>query len=329
MSPAKLQPTWSKLPTAVEDLILTPWRFSLFRALYLIEQNWATPTELNSGISERVLISSNQNLGFAAAEIQSCELHNHDRGVLALTTNFLGLYGADSPMPHYVLEQSAQNSPVGARTRAFLDMFNHVLYCQIYQAWKKSQFNLAGIGANQYDQMLDAILSGADERIYNTGLASVKQNSASGLTQLLRIELQEPTIKVNDLGITWMPLDELSTMGSDETTVLGMTTILGSEVLVSGANIKLDIGPVSSDKAKRFSPHEKEGARLAELVQSHLPEGVPWQCEISINEPGATAKLIGVHEIGLGIGSHLGEMKAKMRTQNFSSAQYQRSIAKI
>ena len=108
-----------------------------------------------------------------------------------LETSYSGLYGADAAMPHYVLEQAAQDDVNGERTRAFLDIFNHQYYCLLYQAWKKSQLNIKGIGADQYRQvMLNAILSSSDvgnsSREVNAGVAGLKTTSASGLAKVIK-----------------------------------------------------------------------------------------------------------------------------------------------
>ncbi|SFC95821.1 type VI secretion system baseplate subunit TssG [Pseudoalteromonas denitrificans] len=316
------QPIWSKLPEPIEALIAKPWCFSLFNAMYAIEKNWAMPLEMCSGLSERIMVSPNHALNFNASEVKSCDLHNTDRGVLSLKSNFLGLYGADSPMPHYVLEQCDQNTPAGKRTRAFLDIFNHIFYCQMYQAWKKNQLCIQGIGAKQYDEVLNAILSGNDERIYNTGVASVKQTSASGLAQMLRIEMHEPSIKVEDLGTSWMALDEISILGNDESNILGLTAILGEQVLVSGADIQLHIGPITQTESKHFSPFEVKSKKLATLMKSHLPQGIAWQCLVKIKQPEHSEKRIGQDEIRLGYNSNLGFSQSRIEKLSFDHAQY-------
>ncbi len=97
-------PVWAKLPVPIEKLIATPWQFNLFKAMSLIEKHWATPLELEKGISERVLFKPYKELGFPATDVRSCELDNQGRGRLSLSTSFLGLYGVDAPMPHYLLK---------------------------------------------------------------------------------------------------------------------------------------------------------------------------------------------------------------------------------
>ena len=317
-----VHPVWSKLPPAIEGLIAEPWRFNLFKAMSLIEKHWAAPQELDHGISSRVVFKSHKELGFPATDVRECVLENEGRGKLSLSTSFLGLYGVDAPMRHYVLEQAASDEQSGDRVRQFLDIFNHVLYCQLFQAWKKSQINIAGRGANQFDDLVKSILLGKTDQKIQCGIASLKQTSAAGLAQLLKHSLNIDTLKVDDTRANWQHVDTPSAIGEENQMVLGNSAVLGTQVLVSGSVLTIDIGPVSSDVAISLSPRSEEGIKMAALLSAHLPSNVEWVCQIKVANDAVSEQLIGQQSLVLGHNSYLGAAAANTTTHSYSHQQY-------
>lgn len=317
------QPVWSKLPKPIEQLIAQPWKFNLFKAMSLIEKHWATPQEIEKGISERVMFKPYKELGFPATDVRACSLDNQGRGRLSLSTSFLGLYGVDAPMPHYLLEQAARDDESGDRVRLFLDMFNHILYCQLFQAWKKSQINVAGRGAEQFDHLVESILSNSTEQKVQCGIASLKQTSAAGLTQLLKHTLNIRDLRVDDTRANWQPIDSPSTFGHDTQMVLGGSAVLGSKVLVSGSILTIDIGPVDSETAISLNPQHEQGKMMAALLSTHLPNNVQWLCQIKVANEAVDQQAIGISTLTLGHNSYLGSAAANVTVNSYTHFQYQ------
>ena len=321
--PAIKQPVWAKLPKPIEQLIAQPWQFNLFKAMSLIEKHWATPQELEKGISERVMFKPFKELGFPATDVRACSLDNQGRGRLSLSTSFLGLYGVDAPMPHYLLEQAASDDESGDRVRQFLDMFNHILYCQLFQAWKKSQINVAGRGAEQFDHLIEAILSTKTDQKVQCGIASLKQTSAAGLTQLLKHTLAVKELHVDDTRANWQTIDTPSTFGDDSQMVLGGSAVLGSKVLVSGSILTIAIGPVDSETAISLNPLHEQGKKMAALLSTHLPNNVQWLCQIKVANEAVEQQTIGVSPLILGHNSYLGSAAANITVHSYTHLQYQ------
>lgn len=316
-------PVWAKLPEPIEKLIAAPWQFNLFKAMSLIEKHWATPLELEKGISERVIFKPYKELGFPATDVRSCELDNLGRGRLSLSTSFLGLYGVDAPMPHYLLEQAASDQESGGRVRQFLDMFNHVLYCQLFQAWKKSHINVEGRGAEQFDHLIEAILSTKTEQKVQCGIASLKQTSAAGLAQLLRHSLEVEQLTVDDTRANWQQIDSPSSFGQDQQMVLGESAVLGERVLVSGSVLTIVIGPVDSDTAIALNPQHSQGKKMAAMLSTHLPSNVQWVCQIKVANQAVTEQALGQNDLLLGHNSYLGCAEANISVHSYTHQQYQ------
>ncbi|KZN59207.1 hypothetical protein N473_03360 [Pseudoalteromonas luteoviolacea CPMOR-1] len=321
MTEQKKHPIWAKLPAPIAALLDAPWQFSLFKAMSLIEKHWAMEGELEQGASQRVLVSTYKELGFPASDIRACELLLSQRGRLKLETAFLGLYGVDAPMPHYLLEQAANDEEMGARTRAFLDIFNHILYCQLYQSWKKSQINLAGVGARQFDQMVAAIYENSQGESSKLNLASANQTSAAGLQQVLRQGLKQPNLQIADNMVEWQEVTEKPPISAENSVTLGQDSLLGGQVLITGNRVQIDIGPLSEAQARALFPNGKEGKKMHKLLAWHTGSKMAWQVKILIEVKEQHPVPLG--ECELGISSCMGIVEAHIAQRNFLDSDYQ------
>ncbi|KAF7769668.1 type VI secretion system protein ImpH [Pseudoalteromonas citrea] len=320
-------PHWAKLPEPIAQLLNEPWRFSLFKAMGLLEQHWAINGEVQQGVSQRVKFKSFKELGFPATDVRACYLDPDGSGTIVLESAFLGLYGVDAPMPHYVLEQAANDEEVGQCTRVFLDMFNHVLYCQIYQAWKKSQLTMSGIGSNQFDDIMNAVLAKQSQGRVQTGIASLKQTSAAGLTQLLKAELAISCIEIDDTRATWHTILQPSKIGDPMGSVLGDNMVLGKQALATGTVLFIELGPMSAKSAQPFYPNEHQGQLLARLLQSQLPHDLTWQVMITTIEQPIQGCILGQPQY-LGKSTCLGQVVERIQKYEFTQQQYLDSIDK-
>lgn len=320
------QPNWGKLPENLKDLQHKPWEFGLFKALNLLETQWAEQDEMEKGVSRRVLITPNKELGFPASDIKKGNLLTRGRGVFHIETNYSGLYGADAAMPHYVLEQACRDDEAGERTRAFLDMFNHLYYCLLYQSWKKSQLNIKGVGAKQFDQILDTILSGRKDTEANAGVTVLKTSSACGIAKLLNDEFKSEQIKVDDSSPKWQKVGVSSGLGDKHTAILGESTILGDEILVSGGKVIIELGQLPENTAKNFYPGKPNGQKLYNLIESQLPTDLPWECTMVITHDHKQSQHLGDTTLVLGVNSHMGEVSHTIEFQKFKDSQYKQRM---
>ncbi|MEJ6476291.1 type VI secretion system baseplate subunit TssG [Pseudoalteromonas piscicida] len=315
------QPIWAKLPEPIAQLMEQPWRFSLFKALTLIEQHWASNNELQSGHSHRVEIAPYKELGFPASDVRRCELQVKQRGKLRLETSFLGLYGVDAAMPHYLLEQAVGDEETGARTRAFLDLFNHVLYCQLFQSWKKSQVNLTGIGAQQFDQIVAAVFENTQSDKNKLNLISAKQTSAAGLEQVLKQALKCPSLTLKDNIVEWEEITEAGKLGSKQGRFsLGENAVLGNRVLVTGNRICIELGPMDEAQAQSFEPGGAKAKQLSQLLNWHTSTQLNWQLIVQVNCRAHEGTRLGAGKLGKSCA--LGKVKARVEKKIYSQSQY-------
>ncbi len=321
------QPNWSKLSANLQKLQDEPWKFGLFKALNILETEWAEHDEMQVGLSSRVFVTPNKELGFPVSDIKKGTLLKHGRGVFHVESNYSGLYGADAAMPHYVLERAASDDEAGARTRAFLDMFNHLYYCLLYQSWKKSQLNINGIGSEQFEQVLNAILSGRQNTNARAGVAVLKTSSACGMAKLLNDEFNSDQIRVDDSSPHWQPIGTTSSLGDEGTSILGESVMLGDNVLVSGGKVVIELGQLPEDIAKSFFPGRTKGHKLQRLIESQLPTDLPWECTMYVHHNYKSCQKLGDESLILGVNSQVGEVSQLVEFQQFKDSQYKQRMA--
>lgn len=314
-----------KLPEELRALVTKPWAFSLFQAVSVLEEYWATTDELANSLSHKIRLTPCKEMTFLGSEVKACTL-DPSGNVINLESGFLGLYGVDAPLPLYVLELAASDSPGGERVRHFLDMFNHLLYCQSYQIWKTSQLNTPGRGSRQYDQVLVALLEGGESQQRHCRFVSAKHLGCGGLQQLLRRELEDDTLALDVCAVDWLPLADSVRLGaranSQLTPVLGDNTILGARILVSGQEVGIKVGPLLSQKARTFYPQGAKGQQMASLLKRYLPPGLRWHCEISLLQETFCSERSEVGKLHLGQHSYLGGMSPRNQLRVYEDQLY-------
>lgn len=113
----------------IEQIEPTIWRANFYRFCQLLEK--AAPQspllgETNDIKDDPVRFRPWPGMGFPAGELRTVE-KNPDNSNIPLTvrTNFLGLYGVDSPLPTSYLDEIAQGHDGTEALTEFLDIFNH------------------------------------------------------------------------------------------------------------------------------------------------------------------------------------------------------------
>lgn len=296
-------PNWSKLPPVIEDLLANAPAYGLFPALAAVECAWGARGQIGNGLDRWVRVEPHPGLSFPPADLRGGRLD--ERGVLRLQANVYGLYGVDAPVPHYLLDAAGRADEVGARFRAFLDLFNHRLYSLLYQAWKLRA------GAADPDGPYQAVvraLAGAaagDGAAHAAGLGR-RRISAAALATVVRTELREPA-SVADRLPQWLPVPERRSLGAEVGPRLGEDALLGDGVQVAGERIDVRIGPLALQRALGLLPGAPAGRRLLALLRGLLGPEVPFDIVLRVRPGAAAAPALGVGALPLGWSAWLGE----------------------
>ncbi|MCM2362415.1 type VI secretion system baseplate subunit TssG [Pseudomonas sp. SR18] len=117
---------------------------NLYRFCQLLEQALPGQPPLGSTAhpaDDAVRFRPDPGMGFPASELKSIEIDDVcPERPATVRTRLLGLYGVDSPMPTAFLDDIAQRREGHAALQAFLDMFNHRLFTQLYRIWRKYSY---------------------------------------------------------------------------------------------------------------------------------------------------------------------------------------------
>ena len=110
-----------------------------------------------------VLFKSNPSLAFQPADIADLKKGTDEESnalrSYSLSVNFLGLHGANSPIPAFYTEDMLGKAEDESASRQFLDLFNHRLIELLYQSWRKYQvFKRNQIELGKADSYLDRLL---------------------------------------------------------------------------------------------------------------------------------------------------------------------------
>lgn len=117
---------------------------NLYRFCQLLEQALPGHPPLGStahSADDAVRFRPDPGMGFPASELKAIETDEaRPERPATVRTRLLGLYGVDSPMPTVFLDDITQRREGHAALEAFLDMFNHRIFTQLYRIWRKYSY---------------------------------------------------------------------------------------------------------------------------------------------------------------------------------------------
>ena len=246
-----------------------------------------------------------------------------DQGrVIEVVLSFLGLYGADSPLPQYLSYPIAEGAPGAEALQDFLDIFNHRLYSLLYQAWKKhrhylsfrpeandllSQYALClgGLGAPALQQ---ALKLPPTRLMAYAGLLSTRFHCADGLAAVISDYLDGVEVKVRQFVPQWLPIPERRQLGRDSR--LGRNIVIGSKVLDYASKITLVVGPIDNDKFWQFQPGTPDWNSLHALFQLYTRDCLAFDLEFLLKTDNLPPYRLGAPYARLGWNIFLGQPQA-------------------
>lgn len=109
-----------------------------------------------------VLFKSNPSFAFQAADVDRLKVEPVDGDSrmppYSMVVNFMGLHGANSPLPAFYTEEMLGTAEHESASRQFLDLFNHRLIELLYLIWRKYQvFQRSQLDEGRANNYLDQI----------------------------------------------------------------------------------------------------------------------------------------------------------------------------
>jgi type VI secretion system protein ImpH len=153
------------------ELLRHPRQFSFYQTVRLLERSTPRSAVLGyDGPAEResIRLRPNPSMGFASADLHDVErldwpgsTPGESRTIYRVTVNFLGLYGAGSPLPAFYTEDIVMHDEMADTRRDFFDLFHHRYLSFLYRTWEKYRYFLryrAG-ATDRFSQWMRGLIS--------------------------------------------------------------------------------------------------------------------------------------------------------------------------
>jgi type VI secretion system protein ImpH len=263
---------------------------------------------------ERIRLRHDRQLVFRPAEVSGLRLRdvNRDLPVVEITTAFLGLTGASSPLPPYLVEEVAQEDEEAPLRRDFLDMFHHRFVSLFFRARARSDF-ANGYRSDQTDAWSRRVLAllGRDRpprvepwRVLRWSPILAQRNVTAAAVEVavadvLSEEMGEVGVSVEPFVGAWVPLDpdDENRLGRARS-LLGRDLVLGRRILDRASKFRLVLGPLGRDGLVRLSGNEKLLRRIADAVAELCAATLDFELVLWLTPEAAPHLELGTARLG-------------------------------
>lgn len=310
---------WQQSPV-LKDILQNGHRYHFHQLLYLLEQ--LLPRSRQGEFDYRVRMRPDTSLAFPASDVRRVATLPGQR--FEVVSRFLGLYGVDSPLPQYFIDDVTAEDAAGKQVQAFLDIFNHRLYALLHQSWKKqnpfTQLSEQGLYQRIIRGTTGQYWQGDNEAMAYGGNFVGSSRCSDSLEEILREAMSLEELVIDSEIVSWVPVEDgLQLNGSQ---ALGQDTCLGDAIPVIGRKVEVKIGPVEHEASQALQPKQVMGQKMAGILKEFLPEGVDFDVSIQLTPKFRHDWQLGSNESLLGVHSILGEASGKGLTFKLTSQQY-------
>jgi type VI secretion system protein ImpH len=318
----------------IRRLLREPHRFDFFQAVRLLEFMQPDKEPIGGGLAagrEAARFRSTQAFDFPASDIVEIHPPREDGDVPEMTVSFMGLTGANGPMPRPYTEMVIERVARKDRTMSdFLDIFHHRLVSLFYRVRKKARvalhaespekadvakhlFAIAGLGTLGLRDRMGV----ADRALLRyTGLLAQRPRSMHGLERILTDYFGVSVVGKSFVG-QWLQLeiDQQTAIGvQGRNATLGESAVLGSRVWDQQSRIELVLGPLKLAEFTAFLPGADRLPQLVALARFYLGPDLDFDVRLLLRQDE-----VPVARLGATPGPRLGWL-AWLRTRDFEGA---------
>ena len=301
--------------------------FGFFQAVQLLHRLMpgSVPVgELGPPGSEPIRFRHDPQLIFHAGDIEGVRVRSlADGSVRAeMTTTFLGLFGAASPLgtvfSEDVLRADAQDE---TSLRAFYDLFHHRLISLFYRSWKKYRFH-AGFRADATDAFTGRMMSfiGVDvagavpsrglrpfEVLALAPLVAMRTRPARTLGIVLERTFPGVHVDIEQFALRRVQIrDDDRCMLGRKNNVLSTDFAIGRSVADRSGRFRVVLGPVDYAMFDSLMPGGSRHARVRDIVLQFSPAHVEPELELVLAADDTPRFQLGSERGGrLGVSTHL------------------------
>lgn len=280
--------------------------FDFYQAVALLERIADVDPGESVGVGgepsrEAVRFTSSARMSFAASEITGIRPSLCAGGKPTMEVTFLGLAGAEGPLPAPLAEKVMQASRTDGAARDLLDMFNHRLVSLAYRIRKRHSVGLGVASPEQDDTArylfalvglglpeLRGHLALSDRSLLqHAGVFAREVRSMAGLVTILRCHFGVPVSGAPLTGGYYAiePADRTTIGPSGRNHTLGRDAVIGARYWDQEAMFDLRIGPISPEQLRDFLP--PDGDRLAplrDLVRAYCGSTLDFRLRLLLDE---------------------------------------------
>ncbi|MGB1237185.1 MAG: type VI secretion system baseplate subunit TssG [Pseudomonadales bacterium] len=252
---------------------------------------------------QRVRFSASASVGFPKSDVQGLS-HFAAPGAdstqtgYCLETTFLGLHGAQSPLPyHYIDTTSYEYAQHYPGLHNFLDFFNQRLLTLFYRAWRKYRYyvRFQADASDQFSQQMYSLVGLADPSLRGetpinwckmlsyTGTLAARSRSAQVVSGIVAhyFELEHVSIDQWVHRYVDIPAFQQVAMG-EKNCSLGEDFTLGERAHDRSGKFTLVIEQLSQARFKEFLPNGKNYGPLVKLIEFVMREPLAFDLSLSM-----------------------------------------------
>lgn len=254
---------------------------------------------------ERLRFRHDPSLGFPSGDVSGAKIVHVPgkafgepaRDVVEITTTFLGLTGAVSPLPLYIPAEVAHDNAGQNLQASFLDIFHHRLISLFYRlftryeyareltadcddAWSRRVLTLA---APSYVDRTRPSLIARHKLLALAPILVRRGRTARDLVLALEVALDiaPGQVHVVQLAGGFVPIDDAQRMRlAHDTAVLGRTAVIGSQAYERASRFRIQLGPMSVGEYPRYVDNGDRIALVREVVTLLVREPLDYDVEL-------------------------------------------------
>lgn len=277
-----------------------------------------------SFLYKKIHFRSNHSLSFQKSEIQDIDfIIENDEIRVYITLNFLGIFGAGSPLPSHYNERVLESYEKDKVLHDFLNLFNNNLQKFIYPIWEKQKYyvqyenklqdkfskymlSILGLYANVNDENKQMDFN---KLLPYLGILSMKQKSASTLASIIKFYIDFEDIEIIQC-ITMnskIPSWQYGRLG-DENCSLGESFLIGEFVTNRSSKFRIVLKNASSKDMLKYSILGNKMDALKDLVSFLVNEPLEYDVCLEIKKDKKDDFYLSVeNKQYLGINTWIGE----------------------
>lgn len=245
--------------------------------------------DLLSLLDEGLDISHSGSIGFAPQDVDKAGMGANGREELRV--HFMGLQGASSPLPAYLVDPLLRSDDHWDALRDFYKIFENRSYRLLALGLiLRSPAIRAELGASDDLQRHLRLLGGCDDaasesrRLGGFSLLVPQGRSRDGMRRFLAQQLDLTAVEVDASGVAWVPNPSVALLGECR---LDGSSAIGATVPVGGERLDIKIGPMPWEQYRAWATYpEAAREKVRVLVEDYLPRPMVWEAEAVLDPTG-------------------------------------------